>query len=190
MMWFTITAISAMALAAMLTPAASAEQGQKEPLPQIALQTSKGDVLIELFEDEAPNTVANFVSLVESGFYDNLTFHRVIKGFVAQGGDPEGTGRGGPGYRIACECTRPDHHKHTERGMLSMAHAGKDTGGSQFFITYDQLPHLDGKHTVFGKVIKGMEAVDQFSTAGTDKIIKATVVRKRNHPYEVKKIGR
>ena len=115
-------------------------------------------IRIELFEKDAPNTVANFEKLANSGFYDGLTFHRVIPGFVAQGGCPRGDGRGGPGYTINCEIN-PNKH---ERGALSMAHAGPNTGGSQFFIVYKPQPHLDGVHTVFGKVIDGMEHVDQF----------------------------
>lgn len=113
---------------------------------------------LELFENEAPGTVANFEKLANEGFYNGLTFHRVIPGFVAQGGCPHGTGTGGPGYTIKCE-TAGNPHKHL-RGSLSMAHAGKDTGGSQFFICYDAFPHLDGVHTVFGRVTQGMEHVD------------------------------
>ncbi|MDF2720830.1 MAG: peptidylprolyl isomerase [Paenibacillus sp.] len=115
-------------------------------------------VLIDFFPEEAPNTVANFEKLANSGFYNGLTFHRVIKGFVAQGGCPQGTGTGGPGYSIDCE-TSTNVSKH-ERGTLSMAHAGRNTGGSQFFICYQPQPHLDGGHTVFGKVTKGMEFID------------------------------
>ncbi|MBD2861370.1 MULTISPECIES: peptidylprolyl isomerase [Paenibacillus] len=115
-------------------------------------------VLIDFFPEEAPNTVANFEKLANSGFYNGLTFHRVIKGFVAQGGCPSGTGTGGPGYTIDCE-TATNVSKH-ERGTLSMAHAGRNTGGSQFFICYQPQPHLDGGHTVFGKVAKGMEFID------------------------------
>lgn len=158
-------------------------------LPQILLKTTKGDVVIELYEDEAPNTVANFINLVETKFYDGLTFHRVIDGFMAQGGCPKGTGTGGPGYAIACECNRPGARKHG-RGSLSMAHAGRDTGGSQFFITFAPTPHLDGKHTVFGKVIKGMEAIDNLERSAPgvspDKIIEATVLQKRDHDYQPK----
>ena len=116
-------------------------------------------VVVEFFENEAPGTVANFEKLANEGFYNGLSFHRVIAGFVAQGGCPYGTGTGGPGYTIKCE-TKGNPHKH-ERGALSMAHAGKDTGGSQFFICYDNFPHLDGVHTVFGKVVEGMEHVDK-----------------------------
>lgn len=118
-----------------------------------------GQVIIEFFDEAAPNTVKNFSDLAKKGFYDGLTFHRVIPGFVAQGGCPKGTGTGGPGYTIKCE-THGNPNKHV-RGALSMAHAGKDTGGSQFFICYASFPHLDGVHTVFGQVSTGMEVVDR-----------------------------
>ncbi|KAA0550333.1 peptidylprolyl isomerase [Bacillus sp. BGMRC 2118] len=114
-------------------------------------------VEFELYPNEAPGTVANFEKLTNEGFYNGLTFHRVIPGFVSQGGCPNGTGTGGPGYTIKCE-TEGNPHKHVE-GSLSMAHAGKDTGGSQFFIVHDPQPHLNGVHTVFGKVTSGMEHV-------------------------------
>jgi peptidyl-prolyl cis-trans isomerase B (cyclophilin B) len=119
------------------------------------IETDKGNIVLALFENEAPNTVANFEKLAKSGFYDGLTFHRVIPDFVIQGGCPKGNGTGGPGYTIKCEI---NPHKHGT-GALSMAHAGKDTGGSQFFITHSPQPHLDGVHTIFGKVVKGMEVV-------------------------------
>ncbi len=111
------------------------------------METNKGTIHLELFEKDAPGTVANFTKLAKSGFYDGLGFHRVIKNFMIQGGCPEGSGRGGPGYKIKCEINA---QKHTP-GTLSMAHAGKDTGGSQFFITHVATPHLDGVHTVFGR---------------------------------------
>ncbi|MCR8642351.1 peptidylprolyl isomerase [Paenibacillus sp. N1-5-1-14] len=117
-----------------------------------------GEILIELFEKDAPNTVANFEKLVNDGFYNGLNFHRVIPGFVAQGGCPQGSGMGGPGYTINCEIN-PNKH---ERGTLAMAHAGRNTGGSQFYICYEAQPHLDGGHTVFGKVTQGMDLVDTF----------------------------
>ncbi|MGD6857232.1 peptidylprolyl isomerase [Bacillus infantis] len=110
----------------------------------------------ELYPNEAPGTVANFEKLANEGFYNGLNFHRVIPGFVSQGGCPNGTGTGGPGYTINCE-TEGNSHKH-EAGSLSMAHAGKNTGGSQFFIVHDPQPHLNGVHTVFGKVTSGLEA--------------------------------
>lgn len=109
----------------------------------------------ELYEEAAPGTVENFVKLISDHFYDGLTFHRVIPGFVSQGGCPVGNGTGGPGYTIKCE-TAGNPHRH-EEGSLSMAHAGKDTGGSQFFIVHEPQPHLDGVHTVFGKVTAGIE---------------------------------
>ncbi|WP_455939833.1 peptidylprolyl isomerase [Helicobacter fennelliae] len=114
------------------------------------IHTNKGDITIRLFAQDAPQAVSNFASLAQSGFYNNLSFHRVISGFVAQGGCPKGDGTGGPGYRIKCEVTNnPNRHK---RGSLSMAHAGRDTGGSQFFLCFVDLPHLDGEHTVFGAI--------------------------------------
>ncbi len=123
----------------------------------MTLEKSGKVVEIDLFEKEAPKTVENFKTLIEQGFYNGLNFHRVIPGFVAQGGCPNGTGSGGPGYTIDCE-TKNNPHIH-EVGALSMAHAGKNTGGSQFFICYDSFPHLDGVHTVFGKVTTGMDSV-------------------------------
>lgn len=131
-----------------------------------------GTVKILLHEQDAPGTVANFEKLPTEGFYNGLTFHRVIPGFVAQGGCPHGTGTGGPGYTIKCE-TKGNPHKH-ERGVLAMAHAGKDTGGSQFYITYDAFPHLDGVHTVFGKVVEGMEFMDAVKQG--DKMKQVTIV--------------
>ena len=180
-------ALSVLALVATSAPQLlAADKDEKKKLPQIELKTSKGTVVIELYEDEAPNTVANFVSLVEAKFYDGLTFHRVIDRFMAQGGCPKGDGTGGPGYKIECECYRKEHRKH-ERGVISMAHAGRDTGGSQFFINLARTPHLDGKHTVFGHVIKGMDAIDKLNRSGrglaADKIITAKVLNKRDHKY-------
>ncbi|MEW5975454.1 MAG: peptidylprolyl isomerase [Acidobacteriota bacterium] len=111
------------------------------------IKTDRGDIHLELFDKDAPKTVANFVKLAQSGFYNGLTFHRVIPNFVIQGGCPKGDGTGGPGYQIPCEIN-PNKHL---AGSLSMAHRGKDTGGSQFFICHSPQPHLDGKHTVFGR---------------------------------------
>jgi cyclophilin family peptidyl-prolyl cis-trans isomerase len=121
-------------------------------------KTDQGDFAIELYADKAPKTVNNFVFLARDGFYDNTTFHRVIKGFMAQGGDPTGSGSGGPGYRFADEFD--SSLKHNSAGILSMANAGRNTNGSQFFITYGPTPHLDGKHAVFGKVVQGMDVVN------------------------------
>ena len=163
-----------------------------DDLPRVKIETTKGTIVVELFENEAPNTVANFVSLVESHFYDGTPFHRVIPGFMAQGGDPTGTGTSGPGYTIACECDVPDARKHF-LGSLSMAHAGKNTGGSQFFLTFAPTEHLDGRHTVFGRVIEGFEILPKITRtegpqAGSsrDKILKAEIIRKRDHEYKPK----
>jgi peptidyl-prolyl cis-trans isomerase B (cyclophilin B) len=139
---------------------------------QLLLEKDLKVVEIELFENEAPGTVENFVKLANSGFYNGLTFHRVIPGFVAQGGCPIGNGTGGPGYQIPCE-TENNPHIH-QVGALSMAHAGKNTGGSQFFICYDAFPHLDGVHTVFGQVTKGME--DVLNIKQGDKIQSITIL--------------
>jgi peptidyl-prolyl cis-trans isomerase B (cyclophilin B) len=139
-------------------------------LKKAVIETEKGNVVLELFDKDAPNTVANFEKLIGQGFYDGLNFHRVIPGFVIQGGCPKGNGTGGPGYTIKCEIN-PNKHV---RGALSMAHAGRDTGGSQFFICHDAFPHLDGVHTVFGKVIDGLEVVDKIEQG--DKMNKVTIV--------------
>ena len=158
------------------------------------LQTTQGDIVIELFENEAPDTVGNFINLVEKGHYDGTKFHRVLRGFMAQGGDPKGDGTGGPGYQIFCEIGK-NYRKHFA-GSLSMAHAGKDTGGSQFFLTFRATPHLNEKHTCFGRVISGMEVLEKLHRGDPmnppkddfDKIIKATVERKRDHAYVPKKV--
>jgi peptidyl-prolyl cis-trans isomerase B (cyclophilin B) len=125
---------------------------------------------LEFFPNEAPNTVANFEKLANEGFYDGVIFHRVIPGFVSQGGDPTGTGMGGPGYQIKCE-TVGNPHKH-EAGSLSMAHAGKDTGGSQFFIVHEPQPHLNGVHTVFGKVTSGLDTALKMRNGATMKEVR------------------
>ncbi|MGI8553324.1 MAG: peptidylprolyl isomerase [Dehalococcoidia bacterium] len=123
------------------------------------LQTDKGDLRIELFPKDAPETVNNFVFLARDGFYDGVTFHRVIPGFMAQGGDPTGTGTGGPGYKFRDEQNSQKH----ETGSLSMANSGPNTNGSQFFICYGPQPHLNGRHTIFGKVVEGMDIVRSFA---------------------------
>lgn len=125
------------------------------------MELEQGTITIEFYDEDAPGTVENFVSLAKKGFYDGLTFHRVIPNFVVQGGCPDGTGRGGPGYTIDCELDG-DKQYH-ERGALSMAHAGRDTGGSQFFICHsrENTAHLDGNHTVFGKVVENVDLIDQ-----------------------------
>jgi len=129
-------------------------------------QTTLGNFTIELFEDKAPLTTKNFIDLVEKKFYDGIFFHRVIEGFMIQGGCPKGTGTGGPGYEI-----KDEFHKslsHDGPGVLSMANAGPDTGGSQFFITLAKTPWLDGKHAVFGKVTEGLDVVKKIGTTETD----------------------
>ena len=125
---------------------------------QAMINTEKGRMVLDLYPNEAPGTVANFVKLARAGFYNGLTFHRVIPNFVIQGGCPHGDGTGGPGYTIKCE-TQGNPHKHV-RGSLSMAHAGRDTGGSQFFVCHSPQPHLDGIHTVFGQVVDGFDILD------------------------------
>jgi cyclophilin family peptidyl-prolyl cis-trans isomerase len=121
------------------------------------LKTEKGDILVDLFADDAPLTVENFVNLARAGFYDSTTFHRVISGFMAQGGDPTGTATGGPGYTFQDEFS--SSRRHDSAGVLSMANAGPGTNGSQFFITFAPTPHLDDRHSVFGKVVEGMEVL-------------------------------
>ena len=172
----------------------------KADLPRVKLTIAdhaghqKGVVIIELFEDQAPNTAANFISLVNKEFYDGLKFHRVLPGFMAQGGDPEGKGTGGPGYHIPDECTLPNHRDHF-RGSLSMAHTSeKDSAGSQFFICFAPAGQLDDHFTVFGRVLEGMDVVsgiqridpDHPSPVQPDKIVKAEVIRKRPHIYSPK----
>jgi cyclophilin family peptidyl-prolyl cis-trans isomerase len=159
-------------------------------LPKVKLTTSKGDIVVLLLENEAPIATANFVSLVEKKYYDGLTFHRVLPGFMAQGGDPKGDGSGGPGYTIPDEC-RQDNHRVHFRGSLSMAKSSApDSGGSQFFLTFLPTSHLDGMHTVFGRVIEGFDVLAKLQRTepgapGTpDKIVKATVLSKRPHKYE------
>ena len=155
-----------------------------EKLPKIQIQTERGNITIEMFEDEAPNTVANMISLIEKGYYDGLNFHRVISGFMIQGGCPHGTGTGGPGYDFDDECA--PSRRHDSAGVLSMANAGPGTNGSQFFITHAPTPHLDGKHTVFGKVTEGQEVVDEIKQG--DVMQTVLVIQKRDHVYEVEKL--
>ena len=137
------------------TPLPPTDPNKKNSLA--VFETSMGTFKVELFEDKAPRTAQNFISLVNKGFYNGLIFHRVIDGFMIQGGDPKGNGTGGPGYVIPDEFHKD--LKHTGAGMLSMANAGPNTGGSQFFITLDATPWLDGKHAIFGKVVEGLDVV-------------------------------
>lgn len=146
----------------------------KEPTMTYAvIETEKGTMKAELYP-ETPVTTGNFIKLARSGFYDGLTFHRVISDFVIQGGCPDGTGAGGPGYTIECETSAP--RQYHDRGVLSMAHAGPNTGGSQFFICHnrERTQHLDGRHTCFGKVIEGVDVIDNIDQG--DKILKITIV--------------
>ncbi len=168
-----------------------------DDLPRVKLTTSKGDIVLELFENDAPETVASFISLVKSGFYDGLKFHRVLDGFMAQGGCPKGDGTGGPGYNIRCECYKPEYRRHFT-GSLSMAKGrARNTGGSQFFLTFRRTDELDGKHTVFGRVVDGMDVVNALqridpeapATGVTaDTIEKAEVLRDRGHDYQPSKV--
>ena len=137
------------------------------------IETEKGTMKVEFYEKDAPGTVANFIKLAKEGFYDGLTFHRVIPNFVIQGGCPLGTGTGGPGYKIKCETS--GNNQYHDKGVLSMAHAGKDTGGSQFFICHSRTntSHLDRVHTCFGKVVEGVDVIDQIRQG--DRILKITV---------------
>lgn len=142
-------------------------------MPTADIQTEKGTMKVEFFQNDAPKTVQNFIDLAKKGYYDGLTFHRVIPNFVIQGGCPDGTGAGGPGYKIDCELDG-DNQYH-DRGVLSMAHAGRNTGGSQFFICHsrDNTAHLDRNHTCFGKVIEGLDVIDDIRQG--DKIEKITI---------------
>lgn len=138
------------------------------------LKTEKGDMTVEFYDKDAPNTVENFLKLAKSGYYDGVTFHRVIPDFVIQGGDPTGTGAGGPGYSIDCEL-EGDNQYH-DRGVLSMAHAGRNTGGSQFFICHSRTntAHLDRNHTCFGKVVENVDVVDDIRQG--DKILSVEII--------------
>lgn len=142
------------------------------------IHTSKGIMKVEFYDEQVPGTVKNFVSLSNKGFYDGLTFHRVIPNFMIQGGCPKGNGSAGPGYNIKCE-TSADNQFH-DRGVLSMAHAGPNTGGSQFFICHsrDNTSHLDHKHTCFGKVVEGLEVIDLIKQGDT---IEKIVIEKNNN---------
>jgi cyclophilin family peptidyl-prolyl cis-trans isomerase len=172
-----------------------AAEAQADDLPRVKLVTSKGDVVIELFENEAPQATANFITLVKQGYYDGLPFHRVLNDFMAQGGD---NGRG-PGYTIRCECYKPDYRRHF-RGSISMAKPAqpeRDSGSAQFFLCFVPTRHLDGRHTAFGRVIEGMEVLGNLqkidpSKPGPypepDKVLSASVLRDRGHDYEFEKI--
>jgi cyclophilin family peptidyl-prolyl cis-trans isomerase len=170
---------------------------QADNNPRVKLTTTKGDVVIELFENEAPQSVANFITLVKNDYYDGVTFHRVLPLFMAQGGDPQGTGGGGPGYNIRDEQRAPNARRHF-RGSLSMANTGQpNSGGSQFFLTFVPTSYLDGRHAVFGRVIEGMDAAAALKRRDPqapgpkpipDKILKAEVLRDRGHAYEFEQL--
>ncbi|MEX2017128.1 MAG: peptidylprolyl isomerase [Candidatus Pacearchaeota archaeon] len=134
---------------------------------KVKLETTHGEIVIELYKD-MPITAGNFEKLVSQGFYDGVIFHRIIDGFMIQGGDPTGTGMGGPGYKIKDEFSDNDEHNENNRGTISMANAGPNTGGSQFFINLVNNNFLDGKHPVFGKVIEGMDVIDAIAKVETD----------------------
>ena len=185
------------------------EADKNNDLPQVEIRTTKGTIVLELFEDQAPETVGNFINLLESGFYSETYFHRVIRQFMAQGGGFTATSSGkpvnkDPGYRIHDECNLPNSRHHF-RGVISMANTGEpNSGSSQFFLTTVPVPGLDGKHTVFGRVLSGMDVVDKINvtfTSGTeeqpsaeipgavqDKILSTRVIRKRDHDYKPNKI--
>lgn len=174
-----------------------AAEAKANDLPRVKLTTTKGEIVVDLFENEAPESVANFLTLVKQGFYNGSPFHRVLPEFMAQGGAKTDDGQGGPGYTIRCECYKPEYRRHF-RGTLSMAHAGRDTGNSQFFLTFVPTPHLNGHHTAFGRVIEGMEVLGDLqhrspmheqNSPKADRIIKAEVLRDRGHEYKFEKLA-
>lgn len=161
-----LCALAALLFAVGCGQTSSAKETQAVKNRQAVFETSLGNFTVELFEDKVSQTTKNFIALAEKGFYNALIFHRVIDGFMIQGGDPNGNGTGGPGYAIADEF-HPEL-KHDRAGILSMANAGPNTGGSQFFITLDKTPWLDGKHAVFGKVVEGLDVVKKIGKVETD----------------------
>lgn len=175
-----------------------AAEAKADDLPRVKLTTTKGEITVELFENEAPETVANFLTLVKQGFYNGSPFHRVLAGFMAQGGAKSDDGNGGPGYTIHDECFRPNYRRHF-RGTLSMAHSAQpNSGSSQFFLTFVPTMHLNGVHTAFGRVIKGMEVLGdlqrrspdhQNDAPKPDRILKAEVLRDRGHEYKFEKLS-
>ncbi len=174
-----------------------AAEAKADDLPRVKLTTTKGEITLELFENQAPQTVANFLTLVKQGFYTGSPFHRVLPEFMAQGGAKNDDGSGGPGYNIRSECDRPDYRRHF-RGTLSMAHAADpDSGNSQFFLTFVATPHLNGRHTAFGRVIEGIEVLGDLQHRSpehethppkADRILKAEVIRERPHEYKFEKL--
>ena len=173
------TFLKAIALGAALLPFATAAFADEVKRPAANFETTMGNFKIELYSDLAPNTVKNFVDLANKNFYDGVIFHRVIDNFMIQGGDPTGTGMGGPGYSIPDEFG--EGLKHDSKGILSMANAGPDTGGSQFFITLVPTPWLDGHHAIFGHVVEGMEVVEKIGhvkTGRADRPVEDVVIKK------------
>ena len=182
------------------TPAEKGPQIVDQKNPIVKIVTAKGDVTVELLEDKVPNTVANFIALAEKGFFKGMSFHRIIPGFMAQGGCPnskvgaQGTpGTGGPGYVFADELDRT--LKHDRAGILSMANSGPNTNGSQFFLCFVATPWLDGKHAVFGRVTNGLDVLKKLEAVGSESgttkervTFDVVVVSKQSHPYEVKKL--
>lgn len=175
-----------------------AAEAEADDLPQVELITTQGTIIIELFENEAPETVGNFISLVEKGFYDGLIFHRVLPGFMAQTGCPLGDGTGDAGYKIYCECYKKNYRNHWT-GTVSMAKGTpRDTGGTQFFLTFVPTTHLNGMHTAFGRIIQGIEVLPKITRRNPekasakmiepDRIVKAKVLRKRDHDYLPNKV--
>jgi cyclophilin family peptidyl-prolyl cis-trans isomerase len=176
--------------------AVEAKADLAERLPRVRLTTSAGVIELELYENEAPDTVGNFINLIEQGYYDGLSFHRVLQNFMAQAGCPQGDGTGGPGYNIYCECKRDDFRRFFT-GTLGMAHAGPNTGGSQFFITFRPTGQLNAKHTAFGRVTKGLEIMRKITRVdpenpdaklNPDTIITAEVISKRQHDYVPRRV--
>lgn len=170
-------------------------------LPRVKLETNKGEIVLELFEDQAPNTVKNFISLVEANHFSDIQFHRVMDGFMAQAGEKKSDGSPAPelNYTIACECYSPETRRHFTHS-ISMAHAGKDTGSGQFFLTFARTSQLDGLHTCFGRIIEGGEVLNKIERTATrdeepipnvvpDRIVRATVLRKREHEYQPRRLG-
>lgn len=180
-----------------------AREAQTDNLPRVKFTTSQGEIVIELFENEAPNTVANFIKLTKDKFYDGLKFHRVVESFMAQGGDPNGDGSGGPGYQIKSEYITPEARGHFFNSISMANQNKKDTGGSQFFITFDRTSNLNKRHTVFGRILSGHETLGKLTRtfainnvgkevpipdAVADTIIKAEVIRDRGHDYTPDKV--
>ncbi|MEM9658015.1 MAG: peptidylprolyl isomerase, partial [Planctomycetota bacterium] len=171
---------------------------EADNLPRVKLTTNRGVIIVELFEDQAPQAVANFLTLAKQGFYDGVVFHRVLPAFMAQGGDPEGTGGGGPGYTIPDEFSRADFRRHF-RGSLAMARTGApNSSGSQFYLTFLPTTQLDNQYTVFGRILEGMDVAASLKRRNPnepgpkpqpDRIIKAEVLRDRGHDYKFTRLS-